>query len=604
MFDNLKESALGYARRGWKVLPLIPREKKPATEHGLKDATSDPEQITRWWTDNPNYNIGVVTGEESKGLYVIDIDEDTEKGKHGLEVFKKWQEEHGEVNTGVVCATPRGGKHLYFYNHDQLKNTAGIGDCIDTRANGGYIVAPPSIHPNGKRYCWVQSPEYNMIAELPRVWVDYVTNYRKPKEKQEKKEKDTPPRISQGSRTQTLISKIGELCNTTLDKKTIKETVRALNATFDPPLTDEELNKEVFPSLDRGWQEETVPEFKPISANDLLKKEIPPLKFIIGDICPAGVGVLCAPPKYYKSFLALQICIAVSRGEKIFDHPAIKTDCIYFDLESSDRRPQNRLKNMWVEELHGVDFMTQDEMPKKNHRMVTLATGFDLALEKYLQEHPSVGFVVIDVFGKIRTEQKKTQSLYEHDYEDISKLQTIASKHNVCIFMLHHTTKGKDENDPFNNMGGSSGLLGALDFAWVISKDARNDKQATLHITGRDIESAEYSIEFDKTGLFWKYNGTAEEVQAQKEFDDFDHDAITQTIRKLVDDNHGTWTGTTSDIIKYSEYLPKKIRNKSQQVGRYIQTNAHLLALADDIEVDYHASANARLYTFTKKKKK
>lgn len=599
MIDNLKESALSYAGRGWKVLPLIPREKKPATDHGLKDATSDPEQIAKWWNENPNYNIGIVTGEESKGLYVIDIDEDTEKGKHGLEVFKKWQQEHGEINTPVVCNTPRGGRHLYFYNHDQLKNTAGIAGCIDTRANGGYIVAPPSIHPNGKQYVWLQSPEYNAVAELPRAWVDFVAGYKKPKES--KGQQDTPEKVTQGSRTDTLVRKIGELCNTSLDKKTIKDTIRTLNSTFEPPLSDEELNKEVFPALDRGWQDKNeIPELHPISANELLQKEIAPLKYMIDGIMPAGIGILAAPPKYYKSFLALQICVALSSGSEILDRKTMKTDCVYFDLESGNRRPQNRLKAMWVDKLDGVQFVTQEEMPKKNHKMITLATGFDVMLENYLQNNPSIGVVIIDVFKKIRTEQKKTQSLYEHDYEDLEKLQAIAGRHNVSILMLHHTTKMKDPTDPFNSMSGSTGLLGAVDFAWVISKDTRNDKQATLSITGRDIESEELTIEFDKVALKWRYIGTAEEIAAQKELDDYNNSAIIQTIRKLVEQNGGTWEGTTSEIIAASRYLPKAIHNKPQQVGRYINDNAHFLSMVDNITADYGKKDNQRKYIFEK----
>jgi hypothetical protein len=321
---------------------------------------------------------------------------------------------------------------------------------------------------------------------------------------------------------------------------------------------------------------------------------------MIDGIMPAGIGILAAPPKYYKSFLALQICVALSSGSEILDRKTMKTECVYFDLESGNRRPQNRLKAMWVDKLDGVQFVTQEEMPKKNHKMITLATGFDVMLENYLQNNPSIGVVIIDVFKKIRTEQKKTQSLYEHDYEDLEKLQAIAGRHNVSILMLHHTTKMKDPTDPFNSMSGSTGLLGAVDFAWVISKDTRNDKQATLSITGRDIESEELTIEFDKVALKWRYIGTAEEIAAQKELDDYNNSAIIQTIRKLVEQNGGTWEGTTSEIIAASRYLPKAIHNKPQQVGRYINDNAHFLSMVDNITTDYGKKDNQRKYIFEK----
>ena len=182
---TLEDYALSYAHIGWKVLPLQPHEKRPATAHGLKDATNDPEQIKKWWKDNPNYNIGIATGEESMGLYIIDIDVDHEKGKDGVQMFKEWQKKHERISNTVTCKTPRGGYHLYFYDHNNLKNIAGIDGCIDTRANGGYIVAPPSIHPNGGTYTWIRSPSDKQVANLPRAWLDFISEYRKPKERAE-----------------------------------------------------------------------------------------------------------------------------------------------------------------------------------------------------------------------------------------------------------------------------------------------------------------------------------------------------------------------------------------------------------------------------------
>ena len=98
----------------------------------------------------------------------------------------------------------------------------------------------------------------------------------------------------------------------------------------------------------------------------------------------------------------------------------------------------------------------------------------------------------------------------------------------------------------------------------------------------------------------WKYIGTAEEIQAQKDFDEYDQHPITLTIRKLVEQNGGTWTGTASDIIKCNAYLPNRIHEKSQQVGRFIQSNYKYLAGIDRIEMDYHTDGTQRAYTFTK----
>ena len=85
--------ALSYAKIGFNVFPLIPRSKFPATEHGFKDATRDFTIIKGWWSKNPEYNIGLATG---NGLLVIDLDVDDEKGISGYESLKDWEQEHGE----------------------------------------------------------------------------------------------------------------------------------------------------------------------------------------------------------------------------------------------------------------------------------------------------------------------------------------------------------------------------------------------------------------------------------------------------------------------------------------------------------------------------
>ena len=88
---SLKQCALAYAKIGMAVFPLVPRSKNPATEHGFLDATTDTQQIEVWWKRNPNYNIGIATGQMSGGLVVIDLDMDEAKDKHGNETLRHWE---------------------------------------------------------------------------------------------------------------------------------------------------------------------------------------------------------------------------------------------------------------------------------------------------------------------------------------------------------------------------------------------------------------------------------------------------------------------------------------------------------------------------------
>src|SRR5262245_40300846 len=142
-------TALRLAQRGLAVFPCRPRDKRPATDNGLNDATTDQEAITAWWQHDPNFNIAIATGAVS-GIFVIDVDGiDAEAALHRLEV------EHGAVPPSVEVITAR-GRHVYFQMPDlDLRNSASkIAPHVDTRGNGGYVLAPPSIHPTGRRYAW------------------------------------------------------------------------------------------------------------------------------------------------------------------------------------------------------------------------------------------------------------------------------------------------------------------------------------------------------------------------------------------------------------------------------------------------------------------
>ena len=163
-------NALRYAARGWHLLPLhwpingrcscskqnCPTPAKhPRTSDGLKDATTSPGQIRDWRTLWPSANIGVRTGKIS-GVVVLDID--AAKGnatRGGLEVWEEFQDINGGVET-LTVHTDGGGFHLWFQAPlDELKTSASeIAPGIDTRAEGGYAVAPLSLHISGKRYRW------------------------------------------------------------------------------------------------------------------------------------------------------------------------------------------------------------------------------------------------------------------------------------------------------------------------------------------------------------------------------------------------------------------------------------------------------------------
>lgn len=253
MPETLKEWALYYADVGLAVFPLRSRDKRPATENGCKAATTNKQQISEWWNKHPDSNIGIATGSVSGGLLVIDLDVDENKGVNGYEVMKEWQQENGELPESWRSITGRGGYHLFYRDTAVRQNRVGLYDGVDIRGEGGYIVAPPSIHPNGRKYEWEQEPGEYELAQVN----DWVVKFLKGPvlEEGEKQFFKVSEIIPEGERVSTMVRLIGSLKAKGLDHDAIKAAVRAENEKkCVPPLSDLELEKEIFPALKRGWE--------------------------------------------------------------------------------------------------------------------------------------------------------------------------------------------------------------------------------------------------------------------------------------------------------------------------------------------------------------
>ena len=142
--NQLLSAAREYAERGWRVFPLVPREKTPIIASGFKGASTDRNQILEWWQSFPDANIGLATGEP---FDVLDLD-----GTSGLPALRETLGTDFR-HTGPVVLTGKGW-HFYFAAIGSGNRAGLFGGKVDFRGTGGYVVAPPSIHPSGRQYRW------------------------------------------------------------------------------------------------------------------------------------------------------------------------------------------------------------------------------------------------------------------------------------------------------------------------------------------------------------------------------------------------------------------------------------------------------------------
>jgi Bifunctional DNA primase/polymerase, N-terminal/Primase C terminal 1 (PriCT-1) len=175
-------TALRLASKGLAVFPCLPGAKQPATPHGLNDASFDTDVIRQWWERDPNYNIAIATGAISD-VFVVDID-----GLDAEAELRRLEAKHGALPSTVEVITAR-GRHVYFkVPAEPIRNSAGrIAPGIDVRGDGGYVLAPPSLHPTGRRYCWsvdtacafADAPDWLLaLASTPAAGAAPPTNWR------------------------------------------------------------------------------------------------------------------------------------------------------------------------------------------------------------------------------------------------------------------------------------------------------------------------------------------------------------------------------------------------------------------------------------------
>ncbi len=238
--------ALDYLSRGWSVIPVRSREKRPLVNwQDYQQRRPTEEEVRAWFTTWPDANIGIVTGAVS-GLVVLDID----PAHDGVASLGQLQRRHGPLPTTVEAVSGGGGRHLYFAHPGGLvRNRVALAPGIDVRGDGGMIVAPPSIHSSGKRYAWRKghAPGEIPLAPLP-TWL-----YRPPVAESgrvghslEYWRRLLAEGVSEGQRNITIASLAGHLLWHGVDPQVVTELLLCWNRVrCRPPLSDDEVVRTV-----------------------------------------------------------------------------------------------------------------------------------------------------------------------------------------------------------------------------------------------------------------------------------------------------------------------------------------------------------------------
>lgn len=518
----LADSALSYAQtEGLHVFPLQERGKQPLVAHGLDDATMDPLTIEAWWDRWPNANIAIRTGD------IVVVDED-EPGALAALAF-----EHGQKLPTTRVAKTGKGRHYYFTqpSDTRIRNTAGrLAQGIDTRGDGGYVVAPPSIHPDGGVYQWESTAP-------PVVFPDWmVLLLAKPQERSVtpfagrstpyataalEQEFNMVAFCAEGGRNAALNAASFSLAQLVaggeLDEQDMRSTLeRAARACGLP---DKEALATINSGVGAGLLEPrrapesngngVVHQLRPATADPtapaqptdrrlvvedystFYERGQGEIEFLVDGLWPTKTFTFIAsPPKKGKTWIGLSAALSIATGKpflKEYDIPQPRR-VLYLALEGARQALLDRLgalsRGMEIDpdpaagELDNLQFIYRP-------RGINLADPEWAADLTNLAAEEQYAVIFVDVM-------RAAARFKESDATDFSLLRSYLepAMHHCSIAMLHHFTKLSEisrERDAMERMSGSGAMGGALDVGIFIIGSERGARDLKLTFDTRDI---------------------------------------------------------------------------------------------------------------------
>lgn len=239
---------------------------------------------------------------------------------------------------------------------------------------------------------------------------------------------------------------------------------------------------------------------KTVSAAKLSELNLPEPRWAVPGLLAEGCTILGGKPKTGKSWLALGVGVAVASGGHALGRIQVdQGEVLYLALEDTMRRLQSRLSIILEGGPAPADLSLAVEWPRLD------AGGSDW-LQSWLKNHPRSRLVIVDTLARIRARSSgRNSNLYEDDYHAVALLKRIADNAGASLLVIHHLRKMASE-DPLESLSGTMGLSGAADSILVLSKE-RTKRDATLFMTGRDVDETELNLRFDAQTGTWALLG-------------------------------------------------------------------------------------------------
>ena len=471
MTSRFLEAALRYAARGWPVFPLAPRSKIPLRgSRGFKDATTDTEVITKWWREHPTANIGIATGPSS----FVALDIDPRNG--GLQTIDELQARYGELPPTIVSVTGGGGRHHLFRCPDGLRcsGEGGLGNGVERKAEGGYVVAPPSIHPSGQPYRWDHGPDEQDLAPMPKWVAGGVCPSNGDGGNLSGFQVLPPPAdgspVEPGGRNHAATSLTGQYVQDGLTLPQVLQKLHIWNNSNPEPLPRAEIEK-VVRSVWKADQE-NHPERHGAPQNQLQYQfrkwdeimKMPDPEWLVREVLPeGGLVTLYGQSGGGKTFVALDLALRIATGLDWWGKRSVRKGLVAYIAGEGVGGLKNRIR-AWLKDHQELGatalddtFFLLDTVPPLLNPMAL--RGLVEAVEA-LPAEPVL--VVVDTLALA------LPGADENSAQDVGRAvdacKWLQKRFGSTVLLVHHTRKSGDVER------GSSALRGACDVMLQCSK--------------------------------------------------------------------------------------------------------------------------------------
>jgi len=462
--------ALKYAADGFAVFPCKPGDKQPLgslAPNGCLDATTDANTIKEWWTKCPNANIGMATGDKS-GLAVVDLD-----GQEGIASGSRLR------LSSNICALTGNGKQLFYRDSEgKLKNSVKrLAPGMDTRGVGGYVIVPPSLHPNGKRYTWQGQPLKRInLSPLPSVFAIIpnadsqkigISTIRKPDGWMAAALEE----LKNGHVHNTLVSVLGKFRSHGFTESDTVKLLRPFALVDGRPFDGleakvQEIWQRYQPTATMSSHTEDIEQFlNEITEVDWVCKPF---------IAKKSIGFVVGLPETLKTWLAMDLAIECVRTSGLWlgRFSVTPMRVLFIDQERFKGETQRRFGALIAAKgLTKADLRGKLSIKCGTTIRLDLEESFQAFRRELLANRPDL--VIVDSFATFHNSPENDRMAIQ---QVLNKIKALRDEAGCAFLFINHENKnaypgGEPQGEPhMGTMAGSVGIGAAAEFCLTVRK--------------------------------------------------------------------------------------------------------------------------------------